>query len=97
VRFVVDKVALGQVFLELSVFPCQFHSTGAALLVQLCKKTAHPHLHLHHRGWTINLKAAVRPQHQLRGPLTTKKKKPLFRGFLKVIWAKVCMEPRDRP
>jgi hypothetical protein len=32
-------------FSELSVFPCQFHSTGAQLLVKLCKKTAH----LHHR------------------------------------------------
>jgi hypothetical protein len=31
--FVVDKVALGQVFpLSTSVFPCQFHSTGAPLL-----------------------------------------------------------------
>jgi hypothetical protein len=36
---VVGKVALGQVFFtELSVFPCQFHSTGAPLLVQLGKK-----------------------------------------------------------
>ena len=32
VGFVVDKVALGQ------VFPCQFHSTGAPLLVKLKKK-----------------------------------------------------------
>jgi hypothetical protein len=33
VGFVVDKVALGQVFsLSSSVFPCQFHSTGAPLL-----------------------------------------------------------------
>jgi hypothetical protein len=31
--FVVDKVALGQVFPpSTSVFPCQFHSTGATLL-----------------------------------------------------------------
>jgi hypothetical protein len=29
-------------FPELSVFPCQFHSTGAPLLVKLGKKTAHP-------------------------------------------------------
>jgi hypothetical protein len=30
---VVDKVALGQVFLRvLRFFPCQFHSTGAPLL-----------------------------------------------------------------
>jgi hypothetical protein len=33
VGFVVDKVALGQVFPpSTSVFPCQFHSTGAPLL-----------------------------------------------------------------
>jgi hypothetical protein len=32
-------------FSELSVFPCQFHSTGAPLLVKLGKKTAH----LYHR------------------------------------------------
>jgi hypothetical protein len=46
-------------FSELSVFPCRFHSTGAPLLVKLGKKTAHPHIH--HRGCTISLKAAVRP------------------------------------
>jgi hypothetical protein len=33
VGFMVDKVALGEVFTpSTSVFPCQFHSTGAALL-----------------------------------------------------------------
>jgi hypothetical protein len=33
VGFAVDKVALGQVFVPItSVFPCQFHSTGAPLL-----------------------------------------------------------------
>jgi hypothetical protein len=33
VGFVVDEVALGQVFPpSTSVFPCQFHSTGAPLL-----------------------------------------------------------------
>jgi hypothetical protein len=32
VGFVVGKVALGQVFSSTSVFPCQFHSTGAPLL-----------------------------------------------------------------
>jgi hypothetical protein len=33
VGFVVDKVTLGQVFPpSSSVFPCQFHSTGAPLL-----------------------------------------------------------------
>jgi hypothetical protein len=34
-------------FSKLSVFPCQFYSTGAPLLVKLGKKTAH--LHHHHR------------------------------------------------
>jgi hypothetical protein len=34
-------------FSELSVFPCQFHSTGAPLLVKLGKKIAH--LHLYHK------------------------------------------------
>jgi hypothetical protein len=33
-------------FPELSVFPCQFHSTGAPLLVKLGKKET---AHLHHR------------------------------------------------
>jgi hypothetical protein len=37
VGFVVDKVALGQVFLRVVGFP-QFHSTGAPLLVKLGKK-----------------------------------------------------------
>jgi hypothetical protein len=33
VGFVVDKVAMGQVFPpNTSVFPCHFHSTGAALI-----------------------------------------------------------------
>jgi hypothetical protein len=56
VRFVVNKVALGQVFSELSVFPCRFHSTGAPLIVKTGKKTAH-HLHW---GCTKSLKAVVR-------------------------------------
>jgi hypothetical protein len=39
VRFVVDKVALGQVFPpNTSVFFSQFHSTGAPLLVKTKKK-----------------------------------------------------------
>ena len=42
VRFVEDKVALGQFFSELSVLPCRFHSTGAPLIVKIGKKTAHP-------------------------------------------------------
>jgi hypothetical protein len=40
VGFVVDKVALGQ------VFPCQFHSTGAPLFGKI-KETDHLSLHLH--------------------------------------------------
>jgi hypothetical protein len=39
--FLVDKVALGQ------VFPCQFHSTGTPLHGKI-EKTNH-HLSLHHR------------------------------------------------
>jgi hypothetical protein len=50
VGFVVDKVALGQVFPpSTSVFPCQFHFTGATLLVKM-KKPDHLSLHLHHRA-----------------------------------------------
>jgi hypothetical protein len=45
VAFVVDKVALGQVFPpSTSVFPCQFHSTGTPLHGKT-KNT----IHLHHR------------------------------------------------
>jgi hypothetical protein len=36
---------------------CRFSPVNFIPLV----KTAHPHLHLHHRGCTISLKAAVRP------------------------------------
>jgi hypothetical protein len=46
VGVVVDKVALGQVFPpSTSVFPCQFHSTGAPLLGKMEKTN---HLSLHH-------------------------------------------------
>jgi hypothetical protein len=49
VGFVVDELALGQVFPpeKLRFFPCQFHSTGAALLGKM-KKTDLS-VHLHHR------------------------------------------------
>jgi hypothetical protein len=40
-----------------SVFRCQFHSTGA----WKNGKINHLSLHLHHKGCTISLKAAVRP------------------------------------
>jgi hypothetical protein len=46
VGFVADKVALRQVSsLSTSVFPCQFHSTGATLN----GKKNHHRLHLHQR------------------------------------------------
>jgi hypothetical protein len=41
-----------------SVFPCQFHSTGALLLGKMKKKT--DHLSSSSQGCTISLKAAVR-------------------------------------
>jgi hypothetical protein len=42
VEFVVDKVALGQVFPQYFGFPCQFHSTGASLHGK-AEKTNHLH------------------------------------------------------
>jgi hypothetical protein len=42
-----------------SVFPCQFHSTGAPLLGEM--KRTDLSLHLHHKNCTISLKAAVSP------------------------------------
>jgi hypothetical protein len=47
-------------FPSTSVFLCQFHFTGAPLLGEN-EKTDHISLHLHHKGCTISLKAAVRP------------------------------------
>jgi hypothetical protein len=47
-----------------SVFPCQFHSTGAPLL----GKAEKPHNHLPHRVAQKAFKAAVRPYNLLRGP-----------------------------
>jgi hypothetical protein len=44
-------------FSELSVFPCEFHSTGAPLLVKLGKKNCSSSS----QGCTKSLKAAVRP------------------------------------
>jgi hypothetical protein len=42
--------ATGTVFsLSTSVFPCQFHSTGAPLHGKTKKKTDYLSLHLHHR------------------------------------------------
>jgi hypothetical protein len=70
VRFVVDKVALGQVFSELSVFPCRFHSTGAPLIVKLGKNCSSIYRHW---GCTKSLKAVV------RGPFIQQKEKELDR------------------
>jgi hypothetical protein len=43
-----------------SVFPCQFYYIGNPLVGKM-KKTDHLSLHLHYKGCTISLKAAVRP------------------------------------
>jgi hypothetical protein len=57
VGFLVDKVALGQVFPRVLPFPpCQLHSLRGNT-----KKTDHLSLHLHSKGCTISFKAAVRP------------------------------------
>jgi hypothetical protein len=52
VRFVVDKVALGQVFLRVVGFPLSISFHWCSIPC----KTAH----LHHRGCTKSLKAVVR-------------------------------------
>jgi hypothetical protein len=54
VGFVVDKGAPGQVFLRASVFPCQFNSTGAPLIVKAEKTSSSS------QGCAISLKTAVR-------------------------------------
>jgi hypothetical protein len=59
VGFLVDKVALGQVFLEYFGFPCQFHCTGAPLLGKMKTKLI-IFLSSSSQGCTISLKAAVR-------------------------------------
>jgi hypothetical protein len=46
-----------------SVFPCQFHSTGAPLLGKTKKQKPSSS-----QGCTASPKAAVSPQHLLRGP-----------------------------
>jgi hypothetical protein len=58
VRFVVDKVALGHVFLRVVGFPLSISFHWCSINCKTClKKTAH----LHHRGCTRSLKAALRP------------------------------------
>jgi hypothetical protein len=75
VGFVVDKVALGQVFSRVLRFsPVNFIPPVLHYLEKL-KKTDHVSLHLHHKGCTISLKAAVRPWFILRGLSPKKKKK----------------------
>jgi hypothetical protein len=72
VGFAVDKVALGQVFRpSTSVFPCQFHSTGAPLLGKGQKiiiiVTFITGLHKKPQGLGASIASAA-------GPFTTKKK-----------------------
>jgi hypothetical protein len=55
VRFVVDKVALGQVFLRVVGFSLSIHSIGAPLLVRLGKNCSYSS-----QGCTKILKAVVR-------------------------------------
>jgi hypothetical protein len=65
--FVVDKVALGQVFSpNTSVFPGQFHSTGKGqkIIIIIIFITG---LHKKPQGWGASVASAA-------GPFTTKKK-----------------------
>jgi hypothetical protein len=74
VGFVVDKVALGQVFSpSTSVFPCQFHSAGAPLLgkgqkiIIIIIVIFITGLHNKHQGCSASVASAA-------GPFSTKKK-----------------------
>jgi hypothetical protein len=53
VRFVVDKVALGQAFPSYLVFTCQYHSTVAL------------HTHISSGGWTVGMLVAAVQRHNL--------------------------------
>jgi isocitrate lyase len=61
VGFVVDKMALEQ------DFPPEYFGFSLSPSFHWCsitwgnEKTVHLSLHLHHKGYTISLKAAVRP------------------------------------
>jgi hypothetical protein len=71
VGFVVDKVALGQVFSpSTSVFPCQFHSTGTPLLGKTEKKTIIFITELHNKPYGCGVSVA-----SAAGPFTKKKER----------------------
>jgi hypothetical protein len=77
VGFVVDKVALGQVFpASSSVLPCQFHSTGAPLLgkgqIIIIIVIIFIFIGLHNKpqGCSASIASAA-------GPFTTKKKRKM--------------------
>jgi hypothetical protein len=70
VGFVVDKVALGQVFSpSSSVFPCQFHSTGAPLLGKGQKIIISSFIGSHNKPQGCGASVA-----SAAGPFTAKKK-----------------------
>jgi hypothetical protein len=58
VGFVVDKVALGQVFLRVVGFPLSISFHWCSIKMEKQKKQLH---HLHHRVAQLAFKAAVRP------------------------------------
>jgi hypothetical protein len=69
VRFVVDKVALGQVFPpEYFGFPLSISFHRCSITRKNKKKTDHLSLLSSSQGCAIGLKTAVHPQHLLRGP-----------------------------
>jgi hypothetical protein len=87
VGFVVDKVALGQVFTpSTSVFSCQFHSTGAPLLGKGQKKNTIiiviTGLHKKPQGCGTTLASAA-------GPFSTKKKHvhTFYKLFVKDVYS----------
>jgi hypothetical protein len=59
VGFVMDKLALGQVFLRFSVFPCQDHLTIAL------------HNHMSSVGWTVGPLLTAVQRHRLTPPTLT--------------------------
>jgi hypothetical protein len=58
----------GRFFSELSVFPCQFHSTGAPLLVKLGKKhcSSSQGLHKMPKGCGASVVSAAGPPHHAK-------------------------------